>query len=176
MEKGLVRAVGADAGYTGYMTRNPVYPHLRPGEVIWGAGHLYTLAELATEAMPRQLKRRPEHVTGDLGRNVSLFHTVRQEVYALNRKMGYPEFDRLHPEVKILCDQVNDRFPVPLPSVEPRDTAKSIAGWVVAHHTRDGFTAAQARRGRNGGLKGGKSKGQTCSSERIMLLEEVDDV
>lgn len=174
VEKGLVRAINADRGYTGYMTRNPVYPHLRPGEVIWGAGHLYALAELATEVMPRQLKRRPEHVTGDLGRNVSLFHTVRQEVYALNRKMGYPGFDRLFGEVKILCEQVNERFAVPLPAREPRDTAKSIARWVATHHTRDGFTAAQTRRGRNGGLKGGRANVDKRRSQLTSLAEELE--
>ena len=142
--------------------------------MIWGAGHLYTLAELATETMPRQLKRRPEHVTGDLGRNVSLFHTVRQEVYALNRKMGYPGFDRLHPEVKILCEQVNDRFPVPLPSVEPRDTAKSIAQWVAAHHTRDGFTTAQTRRSHKGAAKGGRANVDKRRSQLTSLAEELE--
>ena len=63
---------------------------------------------------------------------------------------------------------------MPLPAREPRDTAKSIARWVATHHTRDGFTAAQTRRGRNGGLKGGRANVDKRRSQLTSLAEELE--
>ncbi|MBY0788523.1 hypothetical protein [Corynebacterium parakroppenstedtii] len=49
LEKGLVSPIGGVIGYTGCMTRDPVFRNLIEGQVIWGNAHLFSLAGLAPE-------------------------------------------------------------------------------------------------------------------------------
>ncbi|MEG3804956.1 replication initiation protein, partial [Aerococcus mictus] len=96
VQEGLVRTLGADPAYTGFITRNPVFPDLAPGEVIWGSERAYELGEMRTAAMPRQLPRKTENARTDLGRNCALFEQGRHEVYRLNRAMDFPHADALY--------------------------------------------------------------------------------
>lgn len=151
VQEGLVRLLDADPAYTGFITRNPVFPELRKGEVIWGTEHAYTLAEMRTSTMPRQLPRKAANARSDLGRNCGLFEEGRHEVYRLNRLMDYPGADALYRAALSHLLDLNSAIPHtaggPLGHSEVRSVASSMARWTARHHTREGFSAAQRRAG-----------------------------
>lgn len=151
VQEGLVRLLGADPAYTGFITRNPVFPELRNGQVIWGTAYEYTLAEMRTSTMPRQLPRKAANARADLGRNCALFEEGRHEVYRLNRLMDYPTTDALYRAALSHLLDLNSAIPPqaggPLGDTEVRSIASSMAKWTARHHTREGFIAAQQRAG-----------------------------
>ncbi|WP_347307502.1 replication initiation protein [Corynebacterium sp. SA-MJD20WY100] len=157
VQEGLVRLLGADPAFAGFITRNPTYPLLGRGEVIWGAETTYELAELRTSAMPRQLPRKAMKSRSDLGRNCALFEEGRHEVYRLNRAMDYPGADALfHASLSHLLD-LNTAIPTdaggPLPLSEVRAMATSIAKWTSKNHSREGFIQHQQHAGTKSGEK-----------------------
>lgn len=173
VQEGLIRTLGADPAYTGFITRNPVFPHLRPGEVIWGSDKAYELRDMRTQAMPRQLPRTAAKSRSDLGRNCALFEQGRHEVYALNRAMGYPGADALYRAALSHLLDLNGAIPTraggPLALNEVRCIARSMAKWTADEHTPASFSAYQAK----AGAKGGKKSAEKRRDERAALVEEV---
>ena len=169
VQEGLVRTLGADPAYTGFITRNPVFSNLAPGEVIWGSERAYELGEMRTAAMPRQLPRKTENARTDLGRNCALFEQGRHEVYRLNRAMGFPHADALYRAALSHLLDLNGAIPSsaggPLDLAEVRSIANSMARWTAEHHTAAGFAAKQEF--------AGKKSGQVRQEERNALLQEV---
>lgn len=155
VQEGLVRTLGADPAYTGFITRNPVFPDLAPGEVIWGGERAYELGEMRTAAMPRQLPRKTENARTDLGRNCTLFEEGRHEVYRLNRAMGFPHADALYRAALSHLLDLNGAIPSsaggPLDLAEVRSIASSMARWTAEHHTAAGFAAKQEFAGKKSG-------------------------
>lgn len=171
VQEGLVRLLDADPAFTGFITRNPVFPQLAPGEVLWGAEKTYSLAEMRTSAMPRILPKKVDTARSDLGRNCSLFEQGRHEVYRLNRAMNYPGADALfHASLSHLIDlngSIRKAAGGPLPLNEVRSMASSMARWTATNHTRQGFIQSQQRAGRKGGKKSGESRSQSWK-QRIL--------
>lgn len=149
VQEGLVRTLDADPAYTGFITRNPVFPDLAPGEVIWGSERAYELSEMRTAAMPRQLPRKTENARTDLGRNCAIFEEGRHEVYRLNRAMDFPHADALYRAALSHLLDLNGAIPSsaggPLDLAEVRSIANSMARWTTKHHTAAGFAAKQER-------------------------------
>lgn len=162
VQEGLVRVLKADPAFTGFITRNPVFPGLSAGEVIWGTENTYTLADLRTSAMPRQLPKKIANIRSDLGRNCALFEHARHEVYRLNRIMGYPTATALyHASLSHLLDvngTISTTVGGPLPLPEVRSMARSMAKWTTCNHTPEQFTTIQSTRGQRSAEKrwGGK--------------------
>ncbi|WP_275093964.1 primase C-terminal domain-containing protein [Brevibacterium aurantiacum] len=122
-----------------------------------------------------------------LGRNCTLFETVRWDVYRVARTIRKrnehptPE-DRHDLEAAIvnLCQEMNSTFSEALPASEIRATIRSFykwittryTGWLDSRTTSEEKSAAYHRNtGRQGGLKGGIASGEArraATRQRIM--------
>src|SRR5690625_224938 len=200
VQAGLVKLLGADPAFTGFITRNPTFPALAPGEVIWGTDKTYELAEMRTSAMPRILPKKVETTRSDLGRNCAIFEQGRHEVYRLNRAMNYPGTDALCraslPHLLDLNGSISSEAGGPLPLNEVRSmsilplswplTALRLAGGPLPLNEVRSMASSMARwtakhhtaRGfidhqARAGKKGGKQSGIRRRTERNALVQEV---
>ena len=120
------QALGADPGYNGVLTHNPMHEAHRAGEfqTHWGRKEPYSLSELA-EPIPKGW-RLPVKPTTEAGRNCSLFA-------ALMKWAGSPANIGL--EVLAVARATNDATPAPLPDSEVAGLAKSVEryrdGWIA---------------------------------------------
>lgn len=146
---------GADRGFAGLITKNPLHEHWR---VLKGHNHLFDLHELA-EAVPNlnkfMINGNIEQV--GIGRNVSIFDTTRLWAYTairLYRGEGRKHFEVWHTEVLEYVLKHNEEFKDPLQYNEAKAIAKSIAKWVWNQdpYAQEKFSKSQAFRGRIGGL------------------------
>ena len=157
-------SLGADTGYTGVLSSNPVhndyqtsYPRTDP----------YTLVDLAS-VIPKGW-RRPVLPTTAEGRNDYLF----TELCKLG--LGCSD-DGLLTWAFIL----NNEFPSPLPTTEVRSTWRSVcryrARWRAQGH-KQAWLLKQAARGTRGGLAskgGGRPRKWTSEAERHRAYRAAD--
>lgn len=141
--------LGADLGYSGFISKNPLHPHWRVTE--WES-RLYELGDLDSwldlSAYADRRKRLPDY---GLGRNCTLFEKLRRWAYRAIRQ-GWPEYDRWHEAVLTRARAYND-FEGPLPDSEVKATAKSVARYTHRNFSPAGFRRWQARNGAKGGKK-----------------------
>lgn len=143
--------LGADLGYRGVTTKNPLHPR-------WIVSHsdrlqLYTLHELG-DGLPELPTYRPprkaQQQAGE-GRAVYLFHALRRwAVPAIREHWGagpevWADLCRAHAVV------INAQFPAPLEWREVRHAAKCVSRWTWRKTTPEGFSAWQAKRGKESG-------------------------
>ena len=152
-------ALGADAGYTGVLTHNPMEDAQLPGfETHWLRREPYTLDEMA-EFVPFGW-RRPKVSRTAAGRNCDVFaHCMRWAGSPAN--LASPVFPEAH--------RVNDGFDVPLDAPEVAGIARSVERyrrkwirqgrfWGSGNSTYDHSSEAQAKRGKAGGKKSGLAR------------------
>lgn len=180
IERVLANRIGADMGYVGLITKNPLH---RDWVVLWHSHAPYSLGYLAEFCPDGELfgyQRTPAPV--GLGRNVYLFDTARQWAYSAIRGYWQPNgLDRWASAVREHLDGLNFGLDAaaggPLPDSEIKAMARSVARWTWKHITPAGFSASQARKGSKGGKvsKGGRvSKRPTKSGRKAAeLLPEV---
>lgn len=137
--------LGADRGYAGLITKNPLHEHWRvftPSKDC-GVYDLATLAEYVT--LPKRIPKR-ERETG-LGRNVEIFDNLRQWSYSAVRQHWRP--DGYNAWLSACIDRASElnQFASPLPFQEVQGIGKSVAKWVWQHFTPAGFRKVQASRG-----------------------------
>lgn len=181
IERVLARRLGADMGYAGLITKNPLH---RDWTVIWNHHAPFTLGYLAEFCPDGELfgyQRTPAPV--GLGRNVCLFDTARQWAYSAIRGYWQPNgADRWADAVRAHLEGLNFGLDAstggPLPDSEIKSMCRSIARWTWRHITPSGFSAVQAARGAKGGRIGGRvSRGGGRPSKsgkaRSELLLEV---
>ena len=119
-------ALGADPGYTGVLTHNPMRSAHRHGEFLthWGRKQPYPLSELA-EPIPKGW-RLPVKPTTEAGRNCSLF-------VALMKWAGSPA--NIGREVVAVARATNDGMDLPMGDSEVAGIAKSVEryrdGWIA---------------------------------------------
>ena len=150
--------LGADQGYSGLITKNPVHIDW---QVLRGPRMTYDLSDLA-EAMPgiRQYipKKRQLDQVGGVGRNVSLFDQVCQWAYRAIRPFWGGGLGGWNGWLS-LCNSraltLNSNFPQPLGGKEVWHIAKSVAKYCWKCTTSEGFSAWQSAQGRKGGLASG---------------------
>ena len=126
IERGFTRRLGADSGYAGLLTKNP----LTHDTIATGA--LYDLLDL--DARLDYSDKAPDFKRGvsqGLGRNVEMFDTVRFEAY--QEVSSFSDFDMFQSWVLQRCESVNSGFETPLPMCEPRATARSVSKWTYAN-------------------------------------------
>lgn len=173
VQEGLIRSLDADPAYAGFITRNPIWPDLGPGEVLWGTAHSYELHELRTPSMPDQLPRKIETTRSDLGRNCALFEHGRVEAYRLYREMDYPGADALYRPTISHLTSLNALLPEkaggPLPANEVRGIARSISTWTARRHTREKFIERQRVLGKRAGIKSGQTR-RAAANERVRTI------
>ena len=160
-------ALGADPGYNGVLTHNPMRSAHRHGGFLthWGRKQPYSLGELS-EVIPKGW-RLPVKPTTEAGRNCALF-------VALMKWAGSPA--NIGREVLAVGRATNDGLDVPLGDSEVAGLAKSVEGY------RDGWIAkgrfyTEAEReawGRSLGIRGGLANGAsrrkgTAGRDQLML-------
>jgi len=174
IEQAYTLALGADRGYTGLITKNPC--HGTWENHTFGV-QPYELNYLADFVELQELKTNLKEVSG-LGRNCTMFDTVRFWAYEAIRAFVSGAPDNWYTEVLKVAINANNAFIEPLPYSEVKATAKSIARWVWRNHTEahGKFIERQAAKGRKGGLSsdsshGGKARSQQYSDMRQEALK-----
>jgi len=166
---------GADRGYTGLITKNPLHSSW---ETLYGHGHLYDLGELA-EYVPNLNKFSDGSQSADqvgIGRNVSLFDQVRQWSYReirLFRGAGRTHFSVWNDHVLSQVEKCNAAFVEPLVFSEVKAIAKSIAKWVWERdpYAEQRFRLKQAYRGAMGGIAKGKANEEKRVQARLLAAK-----
>jgi len=132
IERAMTMRLGADRGYAGLITKNPLHPRWRVWEIH---DHPYALGELAEYLDLRAVRGAandsvmPAEAHG-LGRNCTLFDAGRIWAYSAVRDHWRPNGQALwHKVVLAYLAGINDQFQAPLPISEVKATAKSIAKW-----------------------------------------------
>ena len=181
------QALGADPGYNGVLTHNPMRSAHRHGEFLthWGCNRAYSLSELA-EPIPRGW-RLPVKPTTEAGRNCALF-------VALMKWAGSPA--NIGREVLAVARVTNDGLDVPLGDSEVAGLAKSVEryrrswiakgrfyteaereAWGCALGVRGGPASGASRRkgtaGRDQLMLGGGSMGKRLTQAQIAALHGV---
>jgi hypothetical protein len=89
-----------------------------------------------------------------LGRNVTMFEKGRHWAYkAIRDYMHHNSSYEWERAVRAQIEAINEGFEQPLPYVEVKATAKSIAKWVWQRFSYGDFSELQAVRGAKGGTK-----------------------
>lgn len=160
-------ALGGDTGFTQLICKNPLHAHwdvemLRPD--------LYDLAELAEwvdlNAATERLRRTPKRHRHGIGRNCSLFDSLRTWAYRWVNEYRVSGLERWMVAVLEKAEKLNT-FIDPLPASEIRATARSVAKWVWSHYdgkqtasslaadglTPEAFSMVQSQLGKMGNTK-----------------------
>ena len=166
------QALGADPGYNGVLTHNPMRSAHRHGEFLthWGCNRPYSLSELA-EPIPRGW-RLPVKPTTEAGRNCALF-------VALMKWAGSPA--NIGREVLAVARATNDGLDVPLGDSEVAGLAKSVERYRRSWIARGRFYTEAEREawGRVLGVRGGPASGAsrrkgTAGRDQLMFGEWIN--
>jgi Replicase family/Primase C terminal 1 (PriCT-1) len=117
-----------DCGFTGHMVRNPLV--VTPPVTLDKKYQLYDLLEYL------HLDKKTTLEINELGRNCTLFDSLRLEAYKLSKKNLSRE--QLFTELMYIANVLNSNFEIPLNYNEVKSTCKSIARWVDIHYIGDG--------------------------------------
>jgi hypothetical protein len=157
------KKLGADIGYVGLLTKNPI-------DQDWDVSYLnprpFDLDELADYV---DLETRPQSDKSfGLGRNCYIFDVTRQWAYKAIRELSSAGYDSWYNQVLKIALNANHAFLQPLPYNEVKSTAKSISKWVWRNHTsaefQTAFSKKQSIRASIGVVKGNVSKGGKARS------------
>lgn len=122
IERAYKAKLGADLGYAGLLTKNPLHESWRVSvnDIVYD---LSELAEYVDLCKYREAKKVASTETG--GRNDSLFNAVRKSIYKI--ASNYKTEESLFNETLAQCYEFNITFTTKLQEAELRSTAKSIA-------------------------------------------------
>lgn len=172
--------LGADPGYSGLMTKNPLHGHWR---VSVGPRMDYSLDELAArfDDLPRYVKAKPEAV--GLGRNCCLFEDLRKWAYKNIRVYRFEGLPGWNPWVSACHKwalQRNGDFSPPLDAREVWHVVKSVSKWTWRNMTLEGWrrwvakthaSEIQAARGRKSGVVRLAASEENRASARLMTAK-----
>lgn len=130
VEYGLAKALGADLGYSGLMTKNPTHEAWK----TWvGPQRAYMLEEFGEYIdIPKRIPKKAEEY--GVGRNCMLFDNLRKWAYArVMRAKATQGFDQWRESVLVAAEGFNAEFKTPLLFSEVKATAKSVAKWTWAN-------------------------------------------
>lgn len=128
--------LGADAGYRGASTKNPLHPawSTYTNDVRYSLGYLadaFRLNELAPGA-----RGNTDALLAYVGRNDELFNECRQWAYREVRDFLRQDYSAFFDSVLAHCQAYNMRFEPPLKPREVSSTARSIARWTWSQRHR----------------------------------------
>jgi hypothetical protein len=126
IQTAYTEAAKADAGFTHFIAKNPLHPHW----ITYATNSVYSLAELAEYV---KLQPRAKVKTSGLGRNSTLFESLRHWAYGLAPKAT--SFETLLATIEAQAEAVNASFANALPANEVKSTSKSVTKfcWVNRH-------------------------------------------
>ena len=174
IEVTMSEKLGADPGYSGLITKNPLHQHWRNAWAPAGYG-IYDLSYLSDHLdLPKRTPRRNPEKIG-LGRNCDTFDHLRFYAYREVRLWrdtplpppGHQErqgvyIHWLNHLYSTALDHTHSEHPVPLDSREVHWIARSVAGWVWTRFDVEAsdrrWSARQASRGRRGGVRSGETR------------------
>jgi len=136
VEAAYREVLGADRGYTGLITKNPLNRAWRVWMPPSSNDGIYELGELAEYVtLPNKLPKRDAEI--GIGRNVTLFDTLRKWAYKAVTSYWRPGgVDKWFAAVDIRALEINDTsFADPLPLSEIRGISRSVAKWVWKNMT-----------------------------------------
>jgi hypothetical protein len=141
IERGLQHRLGADIGYVGLISKNPLSDAWKVENVHDLSYSLDELADYVDLDLPKLKKRE----TDGLGRNCILFDELRywayKQVTAARQNMAFSAWFEL---VLTRAEKFNT-FDSPLHLSEIKATAKSVAKWTWKHYNGQG----KVKRGRD---------------------------
>ena len=162
----LSLALGADPNYVGLITKNPLHESWR----TYGLAGSYSLSELSDYLDLAQFNdRRKKLPEIGLGRNVTLFETLRTWAYKAIRQ-GWPDYNRWLKACEDRAQGINNGFVSPLDWSEVKATAKSVAKWTHAHLSATGFSRWQSAQGKKGGIRSGEVRLAASEDKRASAV------
>lgn len=146
LQAAFVAKLCADPGYAGLIAKNPLHNAWR----VLTVPKLYDLGELAEYVdLPKRLPKRAEF---GLGRNCTLFDTLRGWAYQWVREYKRNGASREQWQAAVLGQaQILNDFPKRLAFSEVKGMAKSVARWTWSRFSDAAFSAIQSTRGKRGG-------------------------
>jgi hypothetical protein len=160
VQAALAEKLGADVGYSGLITKNPLHPHWCTRIVT---EYTYKLDELAKFVDLVGFPKK-KHLDQGLGRNCNIFDTTRKWAYSEIRNYWGKNYSQWLGAVLAHCQGINNGFTEPLSHNEVKATAKSISKWTWKNMSKSGFSQVQAVRGRKGGLVGAGGRKKTVTA------------
>lgn len=162
IQEGMRRQLEADRGYAGLVVKNPRHAKWITVEWTDQPYELSYLAEFVDLPSPAEMRRRSQCKNyAGLGRNCTIFETVRRQAYSLVRDYWRPGGESLFRSAVLEAVLTSNSRDVgnPLDSKECRTIAKSISRWVWRQFTPAQFREVQSARG--------KAKGAGKRSEAL---------
>lgn len=146
VQMGFTKRLGSDRGYAGFLSKNPLSPEW---EVDWQARIPYPLSTLNDYLDPKDKKRPIKIEESALGRNVTVFDTVRKiaytEVLKIKKRGGTQE--ELEAKLRSIAAGVNQTFkPLMLSQPEIKCICRSVTKFVWNKFTLEKFSAIQTAR------------------------------
>jgi hypothetical protein len=183
IQTAYTEAAKADAGFTHFIAKNPLHPHWN----TYATNSVYSLAELAEHV---ELQPRAKVKTSGLGRNSTLFESLRHWAYGLAPKAI--SFETLLATIEAQAEAVNASFATALPANEVKSTSKSVAKfcWINRHRFGQrvgvmGFApippwtpeaerqAEEAKRERAGGQHRGQQRATDFEARLVQALKPL---
>lgn len=134
IDEGYRHALDADPGFTQLICKNPLNSHW---QVELLRTDLYDLGELAEyvdlDAADKRIRRTPKKHRMGVGRNCSLFDSLRTWAYKWVGDYRGAGMERWSEVVLAKAEGLNT-FNDPLPFSEVRATARSVAKWTFNHY------------------------------------------
>ncbi|MCF9047363.1 replication initiation protein [Acinetobacter nectaris] len=173
IEHSYAQKLGADVGYTGLLTKNPI-------DNDWEVSLLnsipFELDELADYVDLETKPKTTEKEASGLGRNCAMFDSVRFWAYKAIRANLEDGYNNWYDQVLNMAQNANGAFIAPLPYSEVKATAKSVAKWVWRNHHSAEFQAwfskKQATRVRKANVNGANSKGGKARSAQYSDIRQ----
>lgn len=134
VEYELRRIFKGDPGYSGLIAKNPMHPY-------WDTDILNTDLWMLEDF--REHMTVPSHVPtkevlhSELGRNVTVFNTVREIAYKnlLAFRVGGGNQEGFFEFVRQECERINGTFKEQLPEAEIKSIARSVSKWTWRQYT-----------------------------------------
>lgn len=135
IDEGYRHALDADPGFSRLICKNPLSAHW---VVQLLREDLYDLSELAEyvdlDAADERIRKTPKKQRSGVGRNCSMFDSLRAWAYRWVKDYQTRGLDQWHEAVRDKAEKLNT-FITPLPASEIRATARSVAKWTWSHYS-----------------------------------------
>ena len=151
----LQQLFGADVGYSGLISKNPIHDQWRTYSL---RKKPYTLTELSSKLdIDWQEAKKPpkQHEAIGLGRNCYIFHTARFWAYKAVREYRGKTYNNWLQAVIDHCLKLNEGITEPMQYNEIKGIAKSISRYCWkkdAYHYQE-FIDRQSRKGKKGNVQ-----------------------
>lgn len=193
IEHAYTVALGADPGFSGVLTKNPVHEG-QSWLIEWVTPEPYDMRDLAQhvellspwdmQALQKARKTLADVKLSSLGRKMATFEHVRHWSYRAVSAYWDLGFDAWTEAVRNAVSDVNENFNPALPESHQRAIAKSIAKWVWARFTPSSKAAlvanthtpaVQALHGRQKGAKK-REQSMTEALQRLAAGESLRSI